>query len=125
MKRILVAEDRAASRELIRTVLEDCGYEVMEAADGGEAVTRAASFVPDLILLDLHMPVLDGYGVVRRLRADVRFANIPLVALTANAMEGERERALAEGFSAYITKPVNLVSLRAQIAGLLETVPPS
>lgn len=89
MTRILVAEDRAGSRELIRTVLEDCGYEVSEARDGAEAVGQATISVPDLVLLDLHMPILDGYGVLQQLRRDSRFATIPFVALTANAMEGE------------------------------------
>ena len=120
MTKILVAEDRAASRELIRTVLEDCGYEVAEACDGAEAVGQATISVPDLVLLDLHMPILDGYGVLQQLRRDSRFAAIPFVALTANAMEGERARAIAAGFSAYITKPVDLTFLRKELAKLLE-----
>jgi len=119
VKRVLIAEDRAGSRELIRTVLEDCGYEVLEAADGREAVRQAEQSIPDLVLLDLHMPILDGYAVLQRLRRDARFASVPFVALPANAMQGERERALAAGFSVYITKPVDLVLLRAQLAGLL------
>lgn len=120
MRRILVAEDRAASRELIRTVLEDSGYAVIEACDGGEAVRQATLTLPDLVLLDLHMPVLDGYSVLQVLRGDPRFAAIPIVALTANAMEGERERALSAGFNVYITKPVDLSSLRRELAELLE-----
>ncbi len=120
MTRILVAEDRAGSRELIRTVLEDCGYEVSEACDGAEAVGKATICLPDLVLLDLHMPILDGYGVLQQLRRDSRFATIPFVALTANAMEGERARALAAGFSIYITKPVDLAFLRKELANLLE-----
>ena len=119
MKRILIAEDRAGSRELLRTVLEDCGYEGSEAADGREAVGQAGRSMPDLVLLDLHMPILDGYGVLRQLRGEARFASIPFVALTANAMHGERERALAAGFSVYITKPVDLIYLRTQLADLL------
>lgn len=119
MKRVLVAEDMAGSRELIRTVLEDCGYEVVESSDGREAVDQAERSMPDLVLLDLHMPILDGYAVLHRLRLDARFASVPFVALTANAMQGERERALAAGFSVYVTKPVDLVLLRAQLADLL------
>lgn len=123
MKRILVAEDMAGSRELIRTVLEDCGYEVIEAPDGRAAIGQAERSMPDLVLLDLHMPILDGYAVLQHLRRDSRFASIPFVALTANAMQGERERALAAGFSVYITKPVDLVLLRAQLADLLSQKP--
>ena len=109
----------AGSRELIRTVLEDCGYEVIEAPDGRSAVGQAEQSIPDLILLDLHMPVLDGYAVLQHLRRDARFAAVPFVALTANAMQGERERALAAGFTVYLTKPVDLDLLRAQLADLL------
>ncbi len=119
MKRILIAEDRAGSRELIRTALEDCGYEVIEASDGREAVDQAERSIPNLVLLDLYMPILDGYAVLQHLRLDPRFAGVPFVALTANAMQGERERALAAGFSVYITKPVDLGLLRVQLADLL------
>ncbi len=123
MKRILIAEDRAGSRELIRTVLEDCGYEVIEASDGREAVDQGERSIPNLVLLDLYMPILDGYAVLQHLRRDPRFAGVPFVALTANAMQGERERALAAGFSVYITKPVDLGLLRVQLADLLSENP--
>jgi CheY-like chemotaxis protein len=74
---------------------------------------------PDLILLDLQMPALDGFGVLRELRADPRFAELPIVALTANAMQGDREKALAAGFTSYLSKPVSLASLRGEVARLL------
>lgn len=119
MKRILIAEDRAASRELIRTVLEAAGYEILEAADGEEALEKAARERVDLVLVDLQMPKIDGFGVVAGLRAEPRFADIPIVALTASAMRGDRERALAAGFSAHIAKPIDIVGLRAQIKSLL------
>lgn len=119
MKRILLAEDRATSRELIRAVLESSGYAVTEAADGRQAVDLAKRCDPDLLLLDLQMPALDGFGVLTELRADSRFQAVPFVALTANAMQGDRERALAAGFTAYITKPVNLAALRRELARLL------
>jgi two-component system, cell cycle response regulator DivK len=119
MKRILIAEDRAASRELIRTVLEAAGYEILEAADGEEALEKAAEERVDLVLVDLQMPKIDGFGVVAGLRAEPRFADIPIVALTASAMRGDRERALAAGFSAHIAKPIDIVGLRAQIKSLL------
>jgi CheY-like chemotaxis protein len=120
IKRILVAEDRPASLELIRTVLEDAGYEVIEAIDGQEAVDKAEGTPVDLILLDLQMPRIDGFDVVARLRRDTRFANTPIVALTANAMQGDRERALAAGFSAYWAKPVDLTRLRSEVKRLID-----
>ena len=119
MKRVLVADDKASSRELIRVVLEGSGYAVSEAGDGQEAVQIAHQIEPDAILLDLHMPSLDGFGVLERLRADPRFAALPIVALTASAMQGDREKALAAGFTSYISKPVPLKELRAELARLL------
>ena len=120
MRRILVAEDRPASLELIRTVLENAGYEVVEAIDGQEAVEKAAAAPVDLILLDLQMPKIDGFGVLARLRKDGRFANTPIVALTASAMYGDRERALAAGFSGYVAKPVDLSVLRSEVKRLID-----
>lgn len=119
MKRILVAEDRPGSLELIRTVLESAGYEVIEAADGQEAVQKASGDSVDLVLLDLQMPKIDGFGVLAHLRKDIRFARTPIVALTASAMQGDRERALAAGFSSYIAKPVDLGTLRSEMERLI------
>jgi two-component system, cell cycle response regulator len=119
MKRILVADDRASSRELVRSILEHCGYEVIEAADGAEAVERAKESQPQLILLDLQMPGLDGYGVIQKLRGDARFAATPIVAVTASAMHGDGEKVLAAGFSGYITKPIRLAQLRREVERLL------
>lgn len=119
MKRILVAEDRPASLELIRTVLESAGYEVIDAVDGQEALDKAAETPVDLVLLDLQMPKIDGFGVVGRLRSDPKFSAIPIVALTASAMHGDRERALAAGFSSYIAKPIDLTVLRSEIRRLI------
>ena len=119
MKQVLVVDDRASSRELIRTVLENSGYSVAEAGDGQEAVRVAQQVSPDLILLDLQMPLLDGFGALELLRRDPRFANLPIVAVTANAMQGDREKALAAGFTSYITKPLKLSVLRDEIARLL------
>lgn len=119
MSRILVADDNNASRELIREVLELSGYEVVEAADGREAVERARESLPDLLLLDIQMPRLDGYGVLRELRADARLSSVRTVALTAFAMQGDRERAMQAGFDGYITKPVDLPTLRREIKRLL------
>jgi two-component system, cell cycle response regulator DivK len=119
MKKILVADDRAASRELIRAVLEGCGYQVVEASDGREAVEVARQARPDLLILDLQMPCLDGMGALAELRADGDFANIPILALTASAMQGDRERALSAGFTQYVTKPINIGFLRHELHRLL------
>ncbi|HZI58766.1 MAG TPA: response regulator [Verrucomicrobiae bacterium] len=119
MKRILIVDDKATSRELLRTVLERDGYSVSEAVDGGEAVEKTRAESPDLILLDLQMPVRNGYEVLSELRQDSRYAGLPIIALTASAMEGDRARALAAGFTAYLTKPVTLSNLREVVQRLL------
>ena len=118
MKRVLIAEDRPSSRELIRTVLEACGYAVVEASDGQEAIETAAVQQFDLVLLDLQMPKVDGFGVLAQLRKNDRFASTPIVAVTASAMQGDRERALTAGFSSYLPKPVDLNFLRSEIQRL-------
>jgi CheY-like chemotaxis protein len=119
MKKVLVADDKTPGRELIRTILEQSGHLVFEAADGSEALRSAREFLPDLIILDLHMPVLDGFGVLEELRLDQRFAATPIVALTASAMQGDRERALTAGFTSYIAKPISLSTLRGEIERFL------
>ncbi|MGA7415703.1 MAG: response regulator [Bryobacteraceae bacterium] len=121
MTKVLIADDRAASRELIRTVLEADGYEVEEAVDGLDAVLCAQECPPALIILDLQMPRLNGFEALERLRQDRRFWDTPVMALTASAMNGDRERAIAAGFTSYITKPVSLTSLRSELKRLLET----
>lgn len=115
MKRILVAEDRPGSLELLRTVLESAGYEVVEAMDGLDAVQKASSNSVDLVLLDLQMPKMDGFTVLAELRKNAKFRTIPIIALTASAMRGDRERALEAGFSSYIAKPVDLALLRSEV----------
>jgi two-component system, cell cycle response regulator DivK len=115
-KRILIVEDKATSRELLRNILEPRGYEVIEAVDGLDGLTKAFEHQPNLILLDLHMPQLSGMEVLGKLRADPRFLSTPVIALTASAMQGDRERALAAGFNSYLTKPVSLDILRTEIS---------
>ncbi len=119
MRKILVAEDDLASRELIREILETCGYQVLEARDGREALQRVEETAPDLVLLDIQRPVMDGFAVLRQLRQDSRFATLRVAAITAYAMRGDREKALRAGFDAYITKPIDATALRAQIKQLL------
>ena len=118
-KKVLVADDKATGRELVRTVLEKAGYEVYEASNGTEALRVAKEARPDLIILDLHMPERDGFAVLEELRRDVGFTELPIVALTASAMQGDRERAMAIGFTGYITKPIRLGDLRSEVARLL------
>ena len=118
--KILVADDRATSRELIRMALESRGYEITEACDGVEALRYAREIKPDLIVLDLHMPGIDGFGVIAELRRDGEFAATPMMALTASAMQGDRERAMAAGFNSYISKPIPLPALRQEVERLLQ-----
>jgi len=120
MKTVLVADDKATSRELVRTVLEKIGYIVVEASDGIEALRNARESKPDLIILDLHMPGLDGFGVVREIRLDRDLAATPVMALTASAMQGDRERALSAGFTSYIAKPIQLSMLRSEVERMLQ-----
>jgi CheY-like chemotaxis protein len=96
---------------------------VVLAPDGEEALSLAAESPVDLVILDIHMPKLDGFGVIRRLRADPAYSSIPVIALTASAMAGDRDSVLAAGFSEYISKPVNMSLLRREIARLLESRP--
>lgn len=121
MKRILIAEDKATSRELLRTVLQQQGYVVDEAEDGEQALRKIIDDPPDLILMDLQMPARSGYEVVSELRKDPRLAEVPIVAVTASAMQGEREKVLAAGFTSYLTKPLSLVQLRREVNRLLDT----
>ena len=119
MKRILIVEDKASSRELLRTVLEKEGYIIEEAADGEEALSKARSEAPDMVLLDLQMPIRGGYEVLKELRQELRFATLPIVAVTASAMRGDREKALVAGFNGYLTKPLSLNVLREEVRRLL------
>ena len=117
---ILIADDRPSSRELLRLVLERAGYAVIEAEDGHQAVERTRTGNPDLVLLDLQMPGLDGYEVLAALRSEPRFATLPVLALTASAMRGDRENILAAGFTDYLAKPAGPELLRETVARLLE-----
>ena len=110
-ERILVVEDNAKNMKLFRDVLVATGYQTIEATTGGEAVDMASEHTPDLVLMDIQMPDFDGVEALRRLRADDRTASIPVVALTAQAMHGDRERFLAAGFDGYVSKPVNVRDL--------------
>ena len=110
-ERILVVEDNEKNMKLFRDVLDATGYRTLEATTGGEAVDVASEHTPDLVLMDIQLPDVDGVQALHRLRADPRTATIPVVALTAQAMWGDRERFLAAGFDGYVSKPVNVHDL--------------
>lgn len=116
MKTILFADDSPANRELVREFLEAAGYTVIEAGNGQEALEQVRADRPDLLLLDIQMPKHDGFQVLAELRRDPQFASLPVIALTAFAMRGDRERALEAGFDGYLTKPIDFVALRAEIS---------
>ena len=115
---ILVADDNALSRELICELLEASGHVVLEALNGAEALDLIRRFPHDLVFLDLQMPVQDGFGVIRELRNEARFQKLPVVAVTASAMIGDRERAIAAGFDSYIAKPIDLQEVDGQVEQL-------
>lgn len=119
MSRVLVADDNPVSRELIREILEPLDCEVLEAADGSEALETIRQALPDLVLLDIQMPVMDGFSVLQALRGDPRFATVRVAAITAYAMQGDREKALTAGFDDYITKPIHAATLRTRVGALL------
>jgi CheY-like chemotaxis protein len=115
---ILVADDNAFSRELMRELLEASGHVILEAINGRNALDLIRRCRPDLVFLDLQMPQQDGFGVIRELRNDHCFQNLPVVAVTASAMIGDRERAIAAGFDSYIAKPIDLSEVEAHVEAL-------
>lgn len=106
-QKILYIEDNEQNLYLVTFILEKGGYEVCAARDGREGIDLAATVKPDLILLDIQLPLMDGYTVARQLRSNPELAEIPIVALTSYAMAGDREKALAAGCNGYIEKPIN------------------
>jgi CheY-like chemotaxis protein len=104
--RILVIEDNPTNLELMTYLLNASGHSITTATNGEEGLSAALESVPDLILCDLAMPVLDGFGVARRLKSDPRLDGIPLIAVTASAMVGDRDKVIASGFDGYISKPI-------------------
>jgi CheY-like chemotaxis protein len=119
MIRVLIAEDNAINRELLRELLEARGYAVEEASDGQAALRMMEHSTPDILLLDIGMPVLDGYAVVRKVRENPRLVHLPVLAVTAYAMQGDRENILSSGFDGYLAKPVNAGLLIEEVKRLL------
>ena len=125
MARILLVEDQEMNRDMLSRRLKKRGYEVSIAVDGAEGVEKARTEAPDLILMDMSLPVMDGWEATRAIKADETMRSIPVVALTAHAMSTDREKALEAGCDAYETKPVELPRLLSTIEELLEAGPRS
>jgi CheY-like chemotaxis protein len=126
--RILIIEDNERNAYLLRFILEKNGYEVARAPDGAQGIALARQIKPDLILLDIQLPVMDGYAVARELAGQGDLCHVPIVAVTSYAMPGDRERVLAAGCSGYIEKPINPQTFAAEIeryllAGGRNTIP--
>jgi two-component system cell cycle response regulator DivK len=116
---ILYIEDNCDNRLLVRRVLEAEGYRVIEAEDGLAGMDFVQSETPDLVLMDINLPELDGYEVTKRLKQSPSMAEVPVIAMTANVMRGDREKTIAAGCDGYIPKPIDIDSLPNQIAKFL------
>jgi two-component system cell cycle response regulator DivK len=124
MPKILLVEDNEMNRDMLTRRLEKRGYTVVVAVDGGEGVAKTRAELPDLILMDMSLPVLDGWDATRQVKADPATAGIPIIALTAHAMESDRQKALGAGCDDFDTKPVELPRLLLKIEELLKKFPP-
>jgi two-component system cell cycle response regulator DivK len=118
-KRILVVEDQEDNRRILRDMLTNAGYEVVEVDNGGEALPAATEHRPDLILMDIQLPVLDGYEATRRLKADPAVRAIPVIVLTSYALSGDEGKARAAGCDDYVTKPYSPRQVLAKIRSYL------
>ncbi len=113
--RILYVEDNFDSRRLVRRVLESQGFEVVEAHSASQALERLSAQTIDLALMDINMPDMDGYALATMIRSMPRYARMPILAMTANALRGDRERSLAAGCDGYIEKPIDIDTLTQQL----------
>ncbi|MBU0961888.1 MAG: response regulator [Proteobacteria bacterium] len=114
-KKILIVDDNADSRELVMKILRNKNYQLSDAIDGEDALIKINADKPDLILMDISMPKIDGYELTRRIKSQKDLCDIKVVALTAHAMKGDKEKALASGCLGYITKPINVRIFGEQI----------
>jgi len=117
---ILIADDKPSGRELLRAILEHANYVVVEAADGEEAILMASEASPQLIILDIHMPKRDGFGVIEELRKDPALQDVPIMALTASASLDDTDRIMDSGFDVCLAKPIGPAKLRSAVASLLQ-----
>ena len=113
--RILVIEDTEDNRQIIRDLLTSVGYELIEASDGAEGVELAAKHKPDLILMDIQLPTVDGYEATRRIKADPATAHIPVIAVTSYALSGDEAKSRAAGCDGYVAKPFSPKQLLAKV----------
>jgi len=120
MSKILIVEDNEMNRDMLSRRLQRRGYEVIMALDGGEGIEMATAQIPDLILMDMSLPVIDGWEATRRLKAASTTGSIPIIALTAHAMAGDREKALEAGCDDYDSKPIELTRLLGKIEAILQ-----
>ena len=123
MTTILIVEDNEMNRDMLSRRLVRKGYDVLIAVDGEKGVAVARAKKPDLVLMDMSLPVVDGWEASRRMKADRALRNIPIIALTAHAMANDRDKALAAGCDDYDTKPIELPRLLAKIDALLASAP--
>jgi two-component system cell cycle response regulator DivK len=121
--RILVVEDQADNRRILRDLLSSVGYEILEAVTGDEGVTVATTQRPDLILMDIQLPGMDGYEATRRIKADPALRHIPIIAVTSYALSGDDAQALAAGCDAYVAKPFSPRALLAKVRAYLPLQP--
>jgi len=121
MRTLLVADDNRLSRELVRDVFESADWRVVEAGNGQEVLERLEAASPDLVLLDLEMPVKDGFAALAEIRNNPRFSRIPVMAVTAKAMQRDRDRIVTAGFDECITKPIDVAKLRKHVDELLRS----
>jgi two-component system cell cycle response regulator DivK len=118
-KRILIVEDTEDNRQIMRDLLTSAGFDIMEAYDGREAIAAAAEFKPDLIMMDIQLPVLDGYEASRRIKANPALHHIPIIAVTSYALSGDDAKARAAGCNGYIAKPFSPRQLLATVREFL------
>jgi two-component system cell cycle response regulator DivK len=118
-KRILVVEDQEDNRQILRDLLGNAGYEMTEAENGQDGVAAATEQRPDLILMDIQLPIMDGYEATRRIKANPALKNIPIIAVTSYALSGDEGKALAAGCDAYVTKPYSPRQLLAKVKEFL------
>ena len=118
-KRILVIEDTEDNRQIVRDLMESVGYQLLEAEDGAAGVTMAAEHKPDLILMDIQLPVMDGYEACRRIKANPDLRHIPIIAVTSYALSGDETKTRAAGCDSYVAKPFSPRQLLAKINELL------
>ena len=120
-KQILVVEDQEDNRQIVRDLLTTCDYEITEAENGEEALASVAKYRPDLILMDIQLPVMDGYEATRRIKADSSLSSIPIIAVTSYALSGDEEKARAAGCDDFVPKPYSLVSFLRRFESICDS----